>query len=436
MILVLGAGVTGLAAARTLDAAGADFRMLEREPEPGGWCRSIRAGRYTFDMSGHFLHVSDPAMRDWIRGVPGVPWRTIARDARVWLRGKLTPYPFQVHLKGHDPGFVTRCLTDFARERIRDAALGERPAEHFAGWLRQRFGKTMCDAFFFPYNRKMWRTPLSRLGTGWTGWSIPIPRFEDLLAGASGETRQGMGYNASFLYPARGGIGALPRAMARPLGTRLRTGVEVSRIDLRRKTVHTAGGEALPYRSLISTIPLPRLAFLSGGLGTAARAAAASLSWVKVLAVNIGVRDPGCAPGHWVYVPERTYPFFRVGFLSNVVGSSAPAGCASIFVEKSFPARERVRIDGEVEAALGGLRRMGVLRRGSRIEEIRPVMLDPAYVLFDGSRGNAVRLLMREFRGRGVFPAGRYGSWDYFGMERSMWDGLRAAREAAGIRER
>jgi hypothetical protein len=137
-----------------------------------------------------------------------------------------------------------------------------------------------------------------------------------------------------------------------------------------------------------------------------------------------------------VYVPERTYPFFRVGFLSNVVGSSAPAGCASIFVEKSFPARERVRIDGEVEAALGGLRRMGVLRRGSRIEEIRPVMLDPAYVLFDGSRGNAVRLLMREFRGRGVFPAGRYGSWDYFGMERSMWDGLRAAREAAGIRER
>jgi hypothetical protein len=85
----------------------------------------------------------------------------------------------------------------------------------------------------------------------------------------------------------------------------------------------------------------------------------------------------------------------------------------------------------EVEAAVRGLKRIGVLRRGSRIEELRPVLLDPAYVLFDGSRGKAVRLLAREFGRHRVSLAGRYGAWDYYGMEKSMSDGLRAARDAA-----
>jgi protoporphyrinogen oxidase len=433
MILILGGGLTGLAAARALDAAGADFLVLERESEPGGWCRSISAGRYTFDLSGHFLHSSDPDVREWILGVPGVRWRNIARDARIWLRGRLTPYPFQVHLKGHATSFVSRCLDDFAAERIRAAVRGERTPAHFAGWLLQMFGRSMCEAFFFPYNRKMWCTPLSKLGYEWTGWSVPVPRFDDLLAGASGETRQGMGYNSTFYYPARGGIGSLAGAMSRTLGARLRTGEEVVRIDLRKKVVCTAGGEALPYRAVISTIPLPRLAACSDGLGTAALKAAGLLSWVKVLAINMGVRGPGPIPGHWVYVPESDYPFFRVGFLSNVARSSAPAGCASLFVEKSFPSGARVNMDHEIESAVRGLKRIGVLRRGSRIEELRPVMLDPAYVLFDRSRGSAVRLLDREFRRRGVFPAGRYGAWDYYGMEKSISDGLRAAHEAARI---
>ncbi len=436
MILVLGGGVTGLAAAKTLDAAGADYLVLEREAEPGGWCRSISLGRYAFDFSGHFLHVSDPGMLEWIMEVPGIPWRSIRRDAKVWLRGRMTPYPFQVHLKGHDTAFVARCLAGFARERIRESVHGMQPPESLAEWFRQRFGKEMCDAFFYPYNRKMWRTPLSRLGYDWTGWSVPVPRFEDLLAGAAGEIRQGFGYNASFHYPARGGIGVLAAGLSRRMGDRLRTGAKVVEVDLRARRVRTSEGETLPYGSLISTIPLPALAACSGGLPLAARRAAEALKWVKVLAINLGIRAPGATPGHWVYVPEKGYPFFRVGFLSNVARSSAPPGCASAFVEKSFLSGARVDVEGEVKTALRGLGRMGVLRRGSRIEEIHPVMLDPGYVIFDGAREGAVSLLRREFGLHGVHLAGRYGAWNYYGMEKSMEDGIRAAREAVGTRGR
>ncbi len=430
MIIVLGGGVTGLAAAGTLAAAGEEFLLLERDEEPGGHCRSIAAGAYAFDMSGHFLHTAEPAMRDWILGLPGISWKETERDARVLLRGRLTPYPFQANLHGHDPAFVARCLAGFAAARIRAAVRGGPEEDNFAAWLLARFGREMCTAFFFPYNRKMWRIPLRDMTCEWTDWSVPVPRFEDLLAGARGEERRGMGYNAAFLYPRRGGIGALPRGLARPLRGRIRTGAAAVALDLPRRVVRTADGKLFPYRAVVSTIPLPDLAARASGLATAARRAAAALRWVKVLAVNLGVRAPARTPGHWVYVPERSYPFFRVGFLSNVVSSAAPAGCASVFAEKAFPGRARVHPAREMDAAVAGLRRMGVLGAGSRVEEARPVLMDPGYVIFDRARRAAVPLLLGEFGRRGVFPAGRYGSWDYYGMEKSMADGIRAARDA------
>jgi len=430
VIVVLGGGITGLAAAGILAAAGKECTVLEREAEPGGHCRSIQAGPYTFDRSGHFLHSSDPETDSWIRALPGISWIERERDARVWLRGRLTPYPFQTNLHGHPLAFIRRCLDDFAAERIREAVVGAAPSGNFAAWLRSRFGREMCRAFFFPYNRKMWQLPLSRMGTEWTDWSIPVPRIEELLAGARGETRQGLGYNAVFRYPSRGGIGALPAALRRRADGAVRTGVECAEIDLRRKEIRTAGGERHPFRVAISTIPLPDLVHRSTGLSAAAREAGSALSWIKVLAINLGVRRPGKVAGHWTYVPEEKYPYFRVGCLSNVAPYAAPRGRVSLFVEKSFRAGARIDVGRDTEASLRGLRKMGWLGPGSVVEEIRSVVLDPAYVLYDGPRRNAVSLLRREFSRRGVLLAGRYGSWEYSGMERSIAQGILAAREA------
>ena len=73
---------------------------------------------------------------------------------------------------------------------------------------------------------------------------------------------------------------------------------------------------------------------------------------------------------------------------------------------------------------------MGVLPPGRKPEIIEPVLLDPAYVLFDHARDAAVRRVRAHLREKGVFTAGRYGAWDYYGMEASMADGIRAARDA------
>ncbi len=430
MILVLGGGVAGLAAARALGERGAEFLVLEREREPGGWCRSIRSGGYLFDMSGHFLHLSDPAMRAMALGLQGVSWDAVERDARVFLRGRLTPYPFQANLHGHSAALVRRCLADFAAERIREATGSASAPRNFAEWLVRRFGRTMCREFFFPYNRKMWRTPLGDMGYSWTSWSVPVPAFEDILAGARGETRNGMGYNPSFLYPRSGGMGALVAALAAPLRDRLCTRTEIVRIDTERRVAWSAGGERFPYDAMVATAPLPALAAACRPAPRAVRSAGGKLRWVKVLSLNFGIRDPETTFGHWAYVPERAYPFFRIGFLSNVSPGSAPGGCASVFTEKSFPAGAAIDVRSEIRSSLDHLVRMGVLRKGRAPEVVEPIVLDPAYVVFDHAREGAAKLLLEHLREKGIFAAGRYGAWDYNGMEGSMADGIRAAGEA------
>lgn len=210
----------------------------------------------------------------------------------------------------------------------------------------------------------------------------------------------------------------------------MRTATRILRLDLRKKVAWSAGEEAFHFDAVISTIPLPEMGRSCVQLPSGIRAAASALRWVKVLCVNLGIKDPAATHGHWVYVPEKAHPFFRAGFLSNVSAAAAPKGCASVFVETSFPSGARVDVGKEVRKATDGLRRMGVLPAGRRPEVVEPVLLDPAYVVFDHSRGGAVRRVREHLREQGIFTAGRYGAWDYYGMEASMADGIRAARDA------
>jgi len=61
MVLILGAGLAGLSAA--LQLGDRDVAVVERETEAGGLCRSFRKGGFTFDCTGHLLHLRDPALR-------------------------------------------------------------------------------------------------------------------------------------------------------------------------------------------------------------------------------------------------------------------------------------------------------------------------------------------------------------------------------------
>jgi renalase len=76
-VVVVGAGLSGLVAARELTSAGADITVLERSVSPGGRLATRRIADATFDHGAQFFTVRTPAfgatVEDWIeRGIVDV----------------------------------------------------------------------------------------------------------------------------------------------------------------------------------------------------------------------------------------------------------------------------------------------------------------------------------------------------------------------------
>jgi phytoene dehydrogenase-like protein len=67
-VVVLGAGLTGLSAAYHLRRPAL---LVERGPQVGGHARSFRRDGFTFDVTGHWLHLREPQTRAWSRGCSG-----------------------------------------------------------------------------------------------------------------------------------------------------------------------------------------------------------------------------------------------------------------------------------------------------------------------------------------------------------------------------
>jgi len=71
-VLVIGAGLSGLAAARALLAAGRRPLVLDKSRGVGGRCATRRIDGLPFDHGAPFLHGTDPDFRALVRSVPGL----------------------------------------------------------------------------------------------------------------------------------------------------------------------------------------------------------------------------------------------------------------------------------------------------------------------------------------------------------------------------
>lgn len=423
--MVLGAGLTGLAAARQLTETGIPATVIEQHGEPGGACRTVEQDGFVFDYTGHLLHVRQPESRALLASVGALRgFRGHRRRAGVCLAGVVTPYPVQIHTHRLPRHMRRDCVAGFVAALLTGTSPAP-PEASFAEWVLTRFGEGLARHFFFPYNRKLFLAEPEQYSAEWTGRFVPRPEIRDVLDGAFGLHRGAVGYNATFLYPRRGGIRLVADALAADLPG-LRLGHRVRSLCLADRQVELDSGEILDFDVLIATVDLPGLAALTVDLPLAARRAAAGLRAVDVVNLNFGVRGPAPRREHWLYVPEPQLPFYRVGLPSNH-GQLAPPGCHTISVEVSLPVGAAPAENLQTRC-LAGLQTLGLLRDQADICTSLKLRLSPAYVVFDWQRQQALETLAAPFAAAGVIRAGRWAEWTYAAMEDALLAGSRAAR--------
>jgi len=425
---VLGAGLTGLSAAlHAARAASTPVTVLERAAEIGGKARSRRRDGYTFDITGHWLHLRDDRVRALADALfePG-DLVEIERKTGIYTHGVMLAYPFQANLHGLPLPVVQECLATFVEAQAAAAHPDATAPRTFEDFAVQRFGRGIAEQFFIPYNRKLWGEAYDDLTPDWISRFVPLPDVRQVIGGAIGLRQEGLGYNVRYRYPARGGIDALPQAMGRAVldaGVAVHTESDVVRIDPVARRVHTTDGSTRTYERLVSTLPLPELVRRLDGVPDALRAAAGKLRWVRWRYLDVGTRSRVPMPEHWVYVPDPDTPFFRVGCYSNALPAMAPEGCGALYVELA----DR---DGapDLPRIYEGLAQMGAIASPQDVAFADVHDIEYAYVVFDEAYADARQALFAHLEGLGIRSCGRYGAWIYNSMEDSILAGMEAAQ--------
>ncbi|MGQ0812310.1 MAG: protoporphyrinogen/coproporphyrinogen oxidase [Nitrospiraceae bacterium] len=428
MILIIGAGLAGLSTAYHL--TGLPYRLFEKEKEAGGLCRSYQKDGFTFDFTGHLLHFRQPGIKALVERLLAGSLQKHARRSYVFSHDTYTEYPFQVNTYGLPAEVVRECLLGFMATLTNPAPPTPPEGRSFKAWILENLGEGMAKHFMVPFNEKLWQVSLDELTSDWISWLVPKPELKDVVNGALGIKDKAFGYNPSFLYPSNGGISRLPEAFL-PGVEEVTYGTELIEIDTaRRQAVFQDGRQGMrmeEYDRLVSTIPIPELVRRCVDLPRSIKEAAAGLRWASVYNVNLGVAREGISDKHWIYFPEREYPFYRAGFPMNFSPKLGKPGCSSLYVEISHRPADVMAPARLLDQVRQGMERAGIFKQGDDIVTADIKDIHYAYVLFDRHRARVLPEILAELERRGIHSIGRYGRWEHTSMEDAIGQGQQMA---------
>lgn len=422
--IIIGAGLTGLSAAYHLEKKGCtDLLIVEKESTIGGLCRSVTSNDFTFDYTGHFLHLQNPAVAHCISHTVGFNFfDEITRHSYIYSHECYTPYPYQMHLHGLPIDVCVDCIEGFV---ARDT---NKNPQSFHAWVLAHFGKGFGKHFFFPYQQKICDYDVRKLQASWTGRFVPSTTLRTIIEGTlSANAHDAVGYNATFFYPKTPGIETFIKAFARNIRTPITTACTVTRINLAKKIVVLSDGTTHPYEHIISTMPLDSLlTILDDAPTTAFNHAQGKLQCTSVINLNLGLKTALPTDKQWVYYPESTTAWYRLGYPQAICPASAPTGGSSLSIEISHRKRTRA---WQHEALARAKKEV------STVLHIDPAMiatevvlsLPHAYVVYDAWREKNLTCLLNRLAQQDIYSIGRYGAWKYASMHEAILDGKNIA---------
>ena len=424
--LILGAGLAGLSAAYHIGEAA---EIYEAQDYVGGKAKSEQYEGYTFDVTGHWLHLRDAGIRSWILGLLGEDhFLELVGKGEFGLMAYIHSTPSS-HTYGLPPQVIKECVMGaIEADRRRQGAGDEPEPESFSDWIRYYFGDGIAEHFMLSYNAKLWGVSADQITSRWCQRFVPKPELSDIVAGAVGCNAKGMGYNAQFLYPKTGGIQTVATAIGDAVGGhRIHLNRKGCPVDAQNKTVHFESGETVAYRRLISTIPLPNLIDQMVNVNEDVMTARRQLRANEVIYLNVGIEGKLGETDHWIYVPEDEYPVYRVGSFSNANPAMAPPGCGSLYIELSDRETPVEELRPRIEAMLI---EMNLIEHADQIRFMHTRRIPNAYVIYDFNYHDARQTILSYLKTIGIESIGRYGDWNYSSMEDALLEGKKMAELA------
>ncbi len=389
-VLILGGGLTGLITAELLKEYSPV--IIEKTDRVGGMAKTFRRGPFFFEYGGHYLHFQENESFEFFKKFSGELIER-KRNSFVLIEDKFVKYPVQIFFPEAFPLYKEQILEHQKNKKI--------DKTNYLTYLKSSFGEILFEKFFYPYNKKFWKTDLETIDPKWSERYIPQTDENKIK-----NPPEDIGYNKIFYYP-KNGIQYILDNLAKDKEIHLNT--VVKKIDVKKKTVITNNGN-YNYEVLVSTIPMEKLVRISD-LGLY------EMDYLSILILNMGMRGEIDKDFSWLYLPDDSTPFFRVG--KYILPDSE--GIFGLYFELSHKG-EYPKVETLFLEARKLMRTIGV--KGKALKALI-LNLKYAYPIMKIKDKAYTEMLLDQLSNYSIFPAGRMGRWKYLTMEDSYFEAIR-----------
>src|SRR3989338_654645 len=168
-IIIVGAGITGLAFAYECLVRKHDVLIVENTSEVGGLARSVTHNDCRLDIGVHLLYLKDEEVRKKVAEIlPPEKWLRVYRNGKLYLKGRYVDWPptprslFQLPLD-----FSFRVFLDQISKKKSGGDAG-----NYESAILGLYGPTLYNSFFEPLTKKFLKTDPGGVHSDWAFSSL------------------------------------------------------------------------------------------------------------------------------------------------------------------------------------------------------------------------------------------------------------------------
>lgn len=412
--LILGAGPAGIAAAIRL---GKRAKVLDRNSFVGGQSASYQIGDAVFDIGGHSFHTPHPFVRDLVYN--SLEMFDQVRQARCYAYDTLIPYPFQKTFRAiNNEKVVAECAAGLSEVDV------EKEATNFEEFIYNRFGSGIAKHFMLPYNQKLWARDLKLLETKWTGERVAAPEGIKEKFDLEGGKRKPLQANTVVGYPAKGGFGEIYKALAKQVKD-IELGINVVKVDLANKIVHTANKESYQYENLVSSIPVTEfLKLLGKQVPDRVLECASKLDQMSLKCVMVAINHPVDTDIQRIYAADPAIPAHKTAINHNSSDWLRSRAHHGIMGEVSYSEYKKLKRPDLEEWFIEGLIAMGIIKTKDEVLGSKVVDVKYAYPVPSHDRLENMGVIKAFLQENDIHTVGRFGEWEYINSDEVLARGM------------
>ena len=152
-------------------------------------------------MGPHIIFSKDKKNLKTILNLLGKNKAKIRRSNKIIFNKKiLIKYPFENELHK-----LPKAELEYALKMFLNNSYKKIRPKNMKQFFLKVFGRGITELYLEPYNKKIWKYPISKMDTQIVG-RIPKPPNKDIINSARGIDSEGYKHQLYFNYPIKGGI--------------------------------------------------------------------------------------------------------------------------------------------------------------------------------------------------------------------------------------